>query len=114
MPMVEFTLESLRDLDGGKAAVAFTQHVKRAALDCLDRPGDKAARKVTLEISLIPVMEPGGDCTEVDVQIKASSAVPKHQTKPYSFGLRRGGMLVFNPDATDNVNQSTYLSDPED
>ena len=109
MSVLQFTLKNLEDLDGGKGAVAFEQHVRRAALDCMDRPGDKAARKVVLEVTLIPVMEAGGDCTTVDAQIKVSSAVPKHQTKPYSFGLRRGGMLVFNPDSVDNVNQTTLM-----
>jgi hypothetical protein len=113
MQLVQFSLDTLKDLDGGKASAAFEQHVRRAALDCLDRPGDPAARKVTFEVSLSPRMDPTGDCTEVEVQIRASSVVPKHQTKPYSFGLRRGGMLVFNPDSTDNVNQSTLI-DGED
>lgn len=109
MSVRQFSLDTLKALDGGKAALAFDEHVKRAALDCMDRPGDKAARTVTLEIKLTPVMEPGGDCTEVTAQIKATSAVPKHQTKPYSFGLRRGGMLVFNEDAVDNINQATFM-----
>lgn len=113
MPIQQFTLKNLDELDGGKAAVAFENHVRRAALDCTDRPGDKAARKVVLEVLLVPVMEQGGDCVSVDAQIKVSSAVPKHQTKPYSFGLRRGGMLVFNPDSVDNINQTTLI-DGED
>jgi hypothetical protein len=56
--MQQFKLENLVDLDGGKACVAFEQHVRRAALDCMDQPGDNAARKVTLEITLKPIMEP--------------------------------------------------------
>jgi len=110
----QFTLENLKDLDGGKAAVAFLQHVSRAANDCSDRPGDKTARKVTMEITLLPVMEPGGDCTEVAAQIRVSSTVPKHQTKAYSFGLRRGGILVFNEDAPDNVNQATFMNEDDE
>lgn len=111
--MLQFTLDNLRELDGGKASIAFEQHVRRAAMDCMDRPGDNAARKVTLEITLKPVMEPGGDCTEVKAQLKASSAVPKHQTKEYSFGLRRNGMLAFNPDSPDAVDQKTIFDDGE-
>ena len=111
MSLQQFSLDNLKDLDGGKAAVAFEHHVRRAALDCIDRPGDNAARKVTLEITLKPVMDPQGECTEVEAQIKASSAVPKHQTKPYSFGLRRGGMLVFNSDSIDAVDQTTIFDE---
>jgi len=109
----QFTLDNLNDLDGGKAALAFEHHVRRAALDCMDRPGDDKARTVTLQVSLKPVMEPGGDCVEVEAQIHAKSTVPPHKTKPYSFGLRKNGVLVFNPDATDAVDQATLLDDPE-
>lgn len=113
MSLVKFDIESLKDLDGGKAAAAFETHVKRAAIDCLDRPADNKPRKVTLEVAITPVLEPGGDCTEVEVQIYAKSTVPPHRTKPYSFGLRRNGVLVFNPDSTDNIDQSTLLPGEE-
>lgn len=107
----KFTLDTLKDLDGGKAALAFEQHVRRAANDCLDRPGDQTARKITLEIKLSPVLNADLTCDEVKAQIEASSAVPKHRTKEYSFGIRANGMLVFSQDSPDNVNQTTMLDD---
>jgi hypothetical protein len=107
----KFTLESLKDLDGGKAGMAFEQHVRRASLDCLDRPGDESARKVTLEAVIVPVRNDDGTCDGVTIQFHSSSAVPKHRTKLYSMALRANGMLAFNPDAPDNVNQSTMLDD---
>ena len=82
-------------------------------MDCMDRPGDGKSRKVTLEVTLSPVMDPAGDCTEVEAQIHAKSTVPPHRTKPYSFGLRRNGVLVFNPDSVENVGQSTLINDEE-
>ncbi len=109
--VVQFTLESLAELDGGKAVKAFEQHVRRAALDCMDRPADATARKVTLELELVPVLEPGGDCTEVSARFRAASALPKHQTKLYSLGLRKNGVLVFNPDSPDHVDQSTLMNE---
>jgi hypothetical protein len=112
-PIVQFTLASLQDLDGGKAVKAFEQHVRRAAIDCMDRPADATARKVVLELELTPVMDQAGECTEVNARFKAASAVPKHQTKLYSLGLRRNGVLVFNPDSPDHIDQTTFLSDQE-
>lgn len=108
------TLESLRSLDMGKAAEAFNVHLRRAAIDCLDRPGDDKARKVVLEVELKPDPEPDGSCDRVHLQIKASSAVPKHQTRVYSAGLRANGALVFNEDALDNVDQQTFLPSDEE
>jgi hypothetical protein len=109
--IVQFTLDTLKELDGGKAYEAFMMQLGRAALDCYDRPADAKARKVTLEVCLTPILEPGGDCTEVKAQIHAKSVVPPHRTKEYSFGLRRGGQLAFNVDAPDNVNQATMLDE---
>jgi hypothetical protein len=112
--MLEFTLESLRELDGGKAQLLFEQHVRRAALDCQDRPGDSAARKVTLTVTIKPVLQDDGDCSEVHGTVDVASAVPKHKTRAYSLGLRRGGKLVFNPDSLGNVNQATFLDGDDD
>ena len=113
MQLEKFSLETLNLLDGGKASLAFEHHVQRAALDCDNRPGDKAARKVTLEVTLKPVTDQNGNLADVQVQIKASSSVPKHQTKLYSMAAGRNGRLLFNPDSTDNVNQGTLIGDAE-
>ncbi len=107
------TLASLVDLDMGKATLAFQQHLARAAADCIDRPGDTKPRKVILEISMVPVIENDGSCDEVNSQICVSSKVPRHQTKVYSFGVRKNGSLVFNPDSPDNVSQGTFTMEDE-
>jgi hypothetical protein len=104
-----FSLQELESLDGGKAVRALDAHIKRAALDCYDRPGDKKARKVTLEIELVPAMDAEGNCDEVHAKIRAASTVPKHVTKPYSLGLRPSGQLVFSEDAPDNYRQATIM-----
>lgn len=113
MPVVPLTLKSLADLDLGKGAEAFQRHLRRAIEDCMDRPADTTARKVTLEISVVPVMEQGGDCTEVAAQIHCASKVPPHRTKIYSMGVRKGGHLVFNPDSPDDINQTTFLGEED-
>lgn len=114
MPMLQFGLETLRDVDGGKAAIALDRHIKRAATDCLDRPGDPKPRSVTLQIEVIPRLDSDGlDCNEVECRIFVSSKVPPHHTKPLSFGLRKNGILVFNPDSPDAVDQKTLLNDEE-
>lgn len=107
--MLEFSLANLDALDGGKAALAFAMHVKRAALDCMDRPGDGTARSVTLKITMVPRMESDGDCNEVFSQLKVTSSLPPHQTKMLSLAMKRNGSLLFNPDSLDDVNQTTLL-----
>jgi hypothetical protein len=111
--LMQLSLENLRELDGGKAILLFQEHLRRAAHDCLDRPADKAKRKVTLEVTLEPDPEPDGTCDRVTGQIKSKSALPVHQTRPYSFRLHANGLLSFNPDSPDSVDQGTLLSNED-
>jgi hypothetical protein len=114
MSVQQLTLATLEKLDMGKAAAALQEHLKRAAIDCMDRPGDGKARKVTLQFDITPIVTPDLTCDEVHIQIQAASKVPTHRTKVYSCGLRKNGMLVFNPDSPDNVNQNTLLDGDDD
>lgn len=114
MSLEQFTLAKLEDLDGGKAFLAFQRHLTRAANDCLDRPNDGKPRSVTLKVALVPAPDPEGDCTEVKAQIFAESTVPKHRTKVYSFGLRKNGVLVFNNESLENVDQATLFDGEDD
>jgi hypothetical protein len=114
MAIKQLSLSNLKDLDGGKADQSLQLHLKRAALDCEDRPNDPTARRVTLDFSLVPVVDERGFLTEVHMQIHAKSVVPAHRTKVYSLGLRNQGMLVFAEDSPDSVNQGTILPDDQD
>lgn len=114
MSVHQFTLRSLEDLDGGKAYAAFALHLKRAAVDCMDRPADGKPRKVLLEVALVPVIEPDGGCSEVKAQIYAKSTVPTHRTKVYSFGLRKNGVLAFNEDSLEAIDQTTMFDEDND
>lgn len=82
--------------------------MRRALLDCQDRPSDDKARRITLTLDLSPVLdEKTLDCTEVHAKFHVASTVPKHRTKTYSFGLRRNGSLVFDDLSECDVNQAT-------
>lgn len=108
MAVHELTLESIKnDLAGGRVGEAFALELKRCVTDCEDRPADSKGRKVTLEIELTPETDEKGFCEQVWGQIRVSSSVPKRKTKPISFGVRRGGMLVFNDLAEDDFRQKT-------
>jgi hypothetical protein len=110
----ELTLESLRQLDMGKVHEAFQLHLKRAVVDCLDRPGDDKPRKVLMEVTIVPETDDTGDCYDVKTQIHVSSVVPKHRTKVYSMAPRRNGSLAFNEDSPENVNQSTMFEETKE
>lgn len=106
--------ESLALVDGGKINAALETHLKRASLDCQDRPGDAKARVVTCAFTFVPVMDQSGFCEEVKWDVQVKSKVPAHQSKAFSAALRRDGSFVFSEDSLENVNQGTLGYDDGD
>lgn len=107
------SLDAFKVLDGGKVQASFADHLARAAKDCLDRPLDTKARKVTLQVDVVPRTDSDGACDQVNVQVQIKSTVPTHHTKVYPMALYRNGAIGFNPDSLDNPDQLTYLDDDE-
>ena len=102
-------------IDGGRIALAMEAAIKRAAEDCHDRPGEKAGRKVTLEIVFVPKPEDNGLCERVASAIQVKETMPTRKSKVYDFGLRRRNvkgvesvMLTYSPESLDNVNQDSF------
>lgn len=107
MSLLTLKLETLKDLDFGRPAVAFEQGLADAVRDCVDRPGDKRPRRVTLDLIIAPVPDDTGVCDSVTGEFKIKTTLPHRQTKPYSFGLNRQGKLFFSEYAPENVDQAT-------
>lgn len=108
----ELTLKDLPDLDGGRIAVAFDSAIRRAALDCEDRPGETRPRKVTLQCEVAPVCDDDGVCRDVHVSFQVKDAVPTRKSKVYSMALRKQGMLVFS-DVTSDGSESLFDGESE-
>jgi hypothetical protein len=102
----QLSLHEIADLDGGRIGEAMNQALKRIASDMDDRPGDDRPRKITLEIAAIPVVAEGGDAEGCKIQIQVKESLPTRKSKVYDMGLRRGGMVVFQPMALDNHMQT--------
>jgi len=113
MALKQLVLKNLDKINGGIIAAAFDKEVQRMALDCEDRPGDKTARTVTLVVKMVPVLVQR-DCERLKTTVHVKSASPEYKTGEIDCGLRREGMVTFNPDSEDNVNQGTLLEDEED
>lgn len=111
MPIMQVTLDSLKDIGGGIVSAAFLHELKRAVIDCHDRPGDKNARTVAMEMKLSPVIQPDGTCDEVAAEFRIKSKVPERKSKTFSFGVRKGGVLVHNPDSSESIDQQTLLGE---
>jgi len=116
MALREFNADAMPALDNGTIAAAMNAHLKRCAADCMDRPGEKKARTVTLQFAVRPVMKPDGTCDKVDTQFQLKSKLPDHVSPVYSMGLRQRGqdaILVVDEMALENVDQSTMFGDDD-
>lgn len=107
MGFVNLTLESLKDLDAGRISVAFQQQLKRAVEDCMDRPGEKAARNVVMNVKIVPIIAADGSCEETAAEFQITSKVPARKSKTYHFGIKKGGILYFSENSPDAIDQTT-------
>lgn len=90
------TLEVLCKLDMGKVAHAVDHELKQVVRDIIDRPGDKAKRKVVLMIEATPTLDK--DTAQLDtigVRFKVKSSTPERQSMEYPMLPTNSGGLLF-------------------
>jgi hypothetical protein len=107
MARMMLSLDNLHDFDCGKADAIFRQCLLNAVRDLLDRPGDKNARKVVLQITLKPVLQQDGDVVDAEVEFEAKNSLRSYRTAIRPMAIDRRGNLFFNPDSPDNPDQRT-------
>lgn len=101
-----FCLAGLKDFDLGKIDAAFRKELHAVVMDMVDRPDEKAARKVTLEIELIP-QRAAGYCETAMMRVIVSIKIPSPSSRTYEVGVQKNGDLVVNDLSPDNINQAT-------
>jgi len=107
MPLMQLSLDSLKDLDDGRVLVAFGHELKRAVMDCIDRPGDKNGRTVSLEFKLTPIIGEDGTCDGANGEFAIKSKVPTRKSKSYEFNVNRKGHLIYSSNSPDDIDQTT-------
>lgn len=107
----EFSIESLTDIDGGRPAAAFLHEVQTAVRDCHDRPGSAAARKVTLTMSITPVVDEDGMCESVRFEFEAKHTTPNRRTKVYEASIDQEGKMLYSPASPKVVDQTTIFDE---
>jgi hypothetical protein len=110
MPFVQLDLKSLNEIDEGRVGIAFMQELKRAVLDCIDRPKDKGKRKVAIVAEILPVMGEGQvlECEGAEAAFKIKSTVPERKSKTYTFRVNKQGQLAFSSNNPENHDQTTF------
>ncbi len=110
------TLASLEELNFGQAEAAFRHLIQQVVKDCIDRPGVKAARKVTMQLTVKPIASVRGntiDCESASGVLTLRGKCPDYETDLINFGVQQDGSLIFNPDCPDNHRQQSLLTDEE-
>lgn len=111
MAKLTLTLETLGELDGGRARAIINSAISRAVADLDDRGMDLKPRKATIELTLLKDKH---DRVVIDVQ--ATAKLPSYQTAPTianPANLPGGEIgLQFQGDAPDNPDQQTFEFPP--
>ncbi len=106
-----FNFEAIAQINEGELLTELNRTLHQAFLDCADRPGVPAARKVTLTISLKPEIE-GTHLGKVYTDFVVQKAFP---SKGVTVAMKAGpDGLVFRPEVPDNPDQQTLGFDGDD
>lgn len=110
---VDLCFSSMEGLDEGRINKLLMHHLANVARDCINRPMDKSARKVTLEFQVKPEPDPStGDANTATVEIECKSKVPVYRSRRFEMRLKNNG-LSFNQDFPDDLNQPSLFPDGE-
>ena len=108
--------DTLAQLDHGRAAAALNTAIRQAVQDCLNRPGEDRARKVTMELDIKPVSDVIQNeitCEGATGMYKVRVRVPDWESSRLDFGVRQNGDLVFSENSPGNHLQTTIFDDEE-
>lgn len=104
--LLEFSLDTLAKIDGGRIAQAFALALRRCEADCRDRPGLQEPRKIGIQVTLTPVAGDDGDLESCRVQFQVVDSQPRRKSKAYDMRAE-GGRLLWNELSPDDVRQMT-------
>jgi len=107
MPQMQLTLDNLKDFDYGKASVAWQKALAAVVRDCLDRPGERATREVTLKTLVVPVNEQDGDVVDASVEFVIQTKLPARKTAARPMITGRTGQLFFSGLSPNDPRQKT-------
>lgn len=115
MAKVNLSLETLGDLDSGRAERIIDHEIKTAIADLQDRGEDGQKRKVVIELMMVINKH-----KRIETHVKAQAKLPPRAVHPTDAILQqdpqnaRKHVLAFQQDAPDNAHQSTLpFSVPE-
>lgn len=104
--LVDFDLETLRQLGNGMVFNQVMRLIQQCVEDCSARPLEKRPRKVLIVINLTPKThdEPGIDedtvrqiADGIGMVIQCDNKLPNRKSMSFDCGIGKGGKILFNP-----------------
>ncbi len=87
----------------------FQKHLNMIRLDMQNRPNDVTPRKLTLELTCVPVADTDtSELDEVVVDFSAKHTVPVFKTKTFRLKPARDG-LMFNSELPEQLDQPALM-----
>ncbi len=110
----QLTMSNLHLLDNGKAVAAINHALRQCSLDVLDRPGEKAVRKVVIEIEQTPKLDTVTAALDtVQTRFRIKTTLPIRQTVHYPMLVNEDGVLGFSPNSPQDPRQGDLFVAPE-
>ncbi len=116
MSLKVLNLQSMAELSHGSVGVAVDKLIRQAIRDCIDRPGDNRARKLTVQIEFTPTARVDGQsvtCEGAKAIAKARLKTPDYETGVLDLMVRENGSCVFAPASPENAAQATMFDDED-
>lgn len=102
-------LANIQDIDRGRVALAFNQALQIATQDCINRPGDKGARKIQLTVELKPQLDKETSALDtISTEFVIKTTVPVRRSAAYPMLPLNDGKMVFQPGSPFDPRQSTF------
>lgn len=105
------TMGTLAEIDNGRLREAFEQALRRAQTDCKDRPALEKARKITLQLSMVPIVGDSGDLESCNVEFQIKEALPPRDTRTFNMAADEAG-LYFNDLSPKDIRQRSLDEGP--
>src|SRR6478672_5613482 len=96
MALLKFGTNTLPQLDGGRLQADVDKSLLRCVEDCKDRPNLDTARKVMIELILMPYADETGDVVSINLDYQVKPTLPPMKREGLSLGVQKSGQLVFN------------------
>ena len=117
--LYELSGENIPELDQGRLAAAFDQILEIIGKDCIDRPTDARARKLTLTFSVVPKTEYDDETRSVqitgtEVDYEMGCKLPSKASKKLGLGIQSNGKMIFNVNSPEDHRVQSLPFPPDD